>query len=72
MVKLAEEIEEASSDVFDNGVVFYPTFNVPVMYVAIQIVRSLVTLVGRQHRIRACWFFGVCDVLCREVHIRAS
>ena len=59
MVKLAEEIEGASSDVFDYGAVFYPMFNVPVMYVANQTVRSLVTLVGRQHRIRACWFFGV-------------
>ena len=57
MVKLAEEIEETSSDVFDYGAMFHPTFNVPVMYVAIQTVRSLVTLVGRQHRIRACRFF---------------
>ena len=58
MVKLAEEIEETSSYVFGSGVVFYPTFDVPVRYVAIQTVSSLVTLVGRQHRIRACWFFG--------------
>ena len=39
-----EKIEESSSDVFDYGVVFYPTFNVPVMYVAIQTVRSLVAI----------------------------
>ena len=31
MVKLAEEIEETSSDVFDYGAVFYLTFHVPVM-----------------------------------------
>ena len=35
MVNLAEEIEESKYDVFDYGVVFYPTFNVPAMYVAI-------------------------------------